>query len=409
MLKRKVLSILAIMMLNLAIVVSANAATKIAMSCSQSDVQAAINLAVAGDTVNIPPGNCTWVGAIQIPSSKKITLQGAGIDSTVITSGNNGMVINDLQSGSRITGITFSNSYIQIDGDGWRVDNCKFHHSSSFNEGVFVRGDRETRHPTGLVDHCLFINARVLVAGWAGLLANVLWSQPLNLGTGNNVVYVEDCTFTFTLFGNAIDSNYGGRYVFRYNTVTDTSADTHSVQGGTRAARKWEIYNNTFNQVSRTMWVPMMLRGGTGVVFNNTLTGTWSTLRISLDNVRSCENRSTSGMCDGSSPWDGNQINGYPCRDQIGRSTDTYLWTAGTPYPPQALEPAYAWNNKHGATDVTFFQHNCALSQEHIQLGRDYYNNLIKPGYTPYTYPHPLITAWGSSIVAPRNFRLSAN
>jgi hypothetical protein len=24
-----------------------------------------------------------------------------------------------------------------------------------------------------------------------------------------------------------------------------------------------------------------------------------------------------------------------------------------------------------------------------IQLGRDYFNEVAKPGYTPYTYPHP--------------------
>ena len=213
---------------------------------------------------------------------------------------------------------------------------------------------------------------------------------------------MENCTFNGVANSvNAIDANYGGRFVFRYNTLNDIYVEAHSVQGNNRAARSWEIYNNTFNQVSKAMWVPMFLRGGTGVVFNNTVTGTWNTAGIALDNVRDCETREVSGRCDGSSPWDGNQAgqSGYPCRDQIGRSTDSFLWTTSTPYPPQALDPAYAWNNKLGTSDVLFFHHNnCA---NHIQSGRDYYNNTVKPGYAPYTYPHPLVQGGFSSTVAP--------
>lgn len=360
-------------------------ATRMAANCSQSAVQKAIDSAASGDTVSVPSGNCTWSSTVIIPAEENIILKGAGIDSTVITGGTVNM-----SGSSRITGFTFINGLIQVDGDGWRVDNCKFYNASKWNDGVFVRGQRENQHPTGLVDHCFFYNSRVLVAGWMGLTAHALWFQPLNLGMGNAVVYVEDCTFIGTVHSNAIDANYGGRYVFRYNTVTDTYVEAHSVQGYNRAARSWEIYNNTFNQVSRGMWVPMFLRGGTGVVFNNTLTGAWTDSGIALDNVRDCESRDTSGKCDGSSPWDGNQAGGtgYPCRDQIGRGTDANLWTAFNRYPPQTLDPAYAWNNKHNGADVPFFQHNnCA---NHIQPGRDYYNNTVKPGYVPYTYPHPL-------------------
>ncbi|MCK4576539.1 T9SS type A sorting domain-containing protein, partial [candidate division WOR-3 bacterium] len=35
----------------------------------------------------------------------------------------------------------------------------------------------------------------------------------------------------------------------------------------------------------------------------------------------------------------------------------------------------------------------------HIQSGRDYFDNTQKPGYTPYTYPHPLITDGTTSKV----------
>jgi hypothetical protein len=379
-----------------------HAATRTAASCSQQDVQSAIDWASSGDSVLVPAGNCTWNTGISIPSSSKIKMQGAGIGSTVITAASYGSLISMNQSGSRVTGFELVNGYILTDGVGWRVDHCEIR-NTSFKEGVYVRGNMESIHPGGLIDHCTFRNTRVNVYGWAGLLAHAIWSQSINLGSVYNTVYVEDCTFTSTDFTNAIDSNYGGRYVFRYNILNDTYVEAHSLQGNDRASQKWEIYNNTFNQVSRSMWVPMFLRGGTGVVFNNTLTGNWELAGIALDNVRSCNVVTDSGKCNGTSPWDGNQAggNGYPCRDQIGRSNDQYLWTLPRPYPPQLLDPAYAWNNKYGGSDVLFFQHGCDESKAHIRPNRDYFNNIPKPGYKPYTYPHPLVQGWNPTSVAP--------
>ena len=395
------LSVLALLFVGLAVSAGAEAATVNAVNCSQSAVQAAVDWAVSGDTVSVPAGSCTWRTAVSIPSAKKITLKGNGVGSTVISMSPVGEVIVAAQSGSRITGFTFQGGTVKVDGDGWRVDSCRFYNATAFQDGVLAFGEREARHPTGLVDHCSFYNSRVLVFGWGGLMAHSLWAQPLGLGGVSGVVYVEDCTFVGTVHSNAIDANYGGRYVFRYNTVTDTYVEAHSVQEDNRAARKWEIYNNRFIQSNREMWVPMFLRGGTGVVFNNTITGTWNTAGIALDNVRDCETRDVSRRCDGSSPWDGNQAgqSGYPCRDQIGRSQDAFLWTVSAPYPPQALDAAYAWNNKHGSGDVLFFLHNnCA---NHIQSGRDFHNNTAKPGYSPYTYPHPLAQGWMPSNVSP--------
>ena len=218
-------------------------------------------------------------------------------------------------------------------------------------------------------------------------MANTMWAQPLNLG-GANAVYVEDNVFSATQHSNAIDANYGGAYVFRYNTVTDTYIEAHSLQGDHRATRRWEIYNNTFRQVSRGMWTPVFLRGGTGVVFNNTVTGTWGSPTITIDNVRTKETRGKAGKCDGKSQWDGNQEpNGYPCRDQLGRSTDAWLWTSSRPYPPQQLDPAYFWNNKYSGTALGVYIHNDAGI--HIKAGRDFLNDTKKPGYMPYPLPSP--------------------
>jgi hypothetical protein len=67
----------------------------------------------------------------------------------------------------------------------------------------------------------------------------------------------------------------------------------------------------------------------------------------------------------------------------VNSRTGTAAW------PNQALEPTYSWNNvyKPGNTQI-----NITVGTGGFMLveGRDYYNNTPMPGYTPYTYPHPL-------------------
>ena len=74
------------LLLSLFPVVDATAATIQASNCSRDAVLSAVNSARDGDIVVIPAGNCTWNSTVSI-SDKSITLQGAGIDRTVITDG----------------------------------------------------------------------------------------------------------------------------------------------------------------------------------------------------------------------------------------------------------------------------------------------------------------------------------
>lgn len=186
--------------------------------------------AESGDVIKIPQGNNTWEHTLRIPDDKKITLSGSGTEVTIISSDTSEPVslINMGISGSRITNIGFrlgndNGSGITLRGVGWRIDHCRFdNYISEIIEGVNARGEPDDGgSPVGLVDHCEFNDTRVIVNGDASLMANGIWAEPLGLGT-NNAVFVEDCIFNFENFGNAIDANYGGRYVFRNNIVNDS-------------------------------------------------------------------------------------------------------------------------------------------------------------------------------------------
>jgi hypothetical protein len=73
-------------------------------------------------------------------------------------------------------------------------------------------------------------------------------------------------------------------------------------------------------------------------------------------------------------------------------------------WPNTVLEPCYGWNNTNNGSllSATF-----ASSVGTIFSGTNFFNNVQKPGYTPFTYPHPLtmVTNVPSAPNAPRRFR----
>src|SRR5262249_21547491 len=81
--------------------------------------------------------------------------------------------------------------------------------------------------------------------------------------------------------------------------------------------------------------------------------------------------------------------------DQPGRSGGGLI-TGDTPSPParfndQVTDPIYSWNNKY--TDGGGGSFGLSSFTATIRSGEHYFNNTHKPGYTPYTYPHPLTGA----------------
>lgn len=391
-----------------------------AASCTATDVQTAINTAITGDRVLLPTCIENWTSGVTV-SGKNITLLGNGVANTVITtSGAASYWLNIGTTATRVTALhlkwSTGSALIRADGQNFRVDSNKLEYTGTtgFKDGVYCAGTySSTPHPTGVIDNNTFINCRVLVYGDLNLLAHTIWNEATKLSAADQtgVVYVETNTFSMTIGGNCIDSNYGARYVFRYNNCTRCPVDNHSVQGNARASRSYEIYNNTMAAVV-AQGTGMFIRGGTGVIYSNTLTGPW-TQSVKLDNVRSFDTRfippqttppgGCAGLPDGDSDWDGNTASeeGWPCRDQIGRGADSSLWTDTTrPYSPappsQASEPLYLWSNTLNAVATHPLVVNCSSdvkpngSCADIVIDRDYFSSVAtaKPGYSAFGYPY---------------------
>ena len=354
--------------------------TIIAASCSRDDVQKAIDACPEGGTVLIPAGNATWTSGINL-GSKSLTLQGAGIGNTNITSGTSGSqehLLSFTQGSNevRITGISFiggtydrrmiSASGSAYSGNPYRIDHCSFLSTVST---VFI----DNFSACGLIDHNEFYapdNSEMIynfgdgVAGWS---EDIIPGSPAAL-------YVENNTFTNNNTGqyfygcSAIQSYNGARVVFRYNFLDFVQVDVHGTPGMI-GARWFEIYENTFNIPSRALGGGqdkyMDLRAGSGVVFNNHKTGISSNASIVLHEEDS----------------------GYPALYQIGRGIN------------QKSSPVYLWGNDSTMSIVS--------GSSNVVAGRDFYVSASQPAtmqrqetssdnsstsytYIAFTYPYPL-------------------
>lgn len=405
------------------------ASTITAASCARNDVDAAVKKSTNGDTVLIPPGSCTWTSNLTI-EKKSITLQGAGPGRTTITDGvgkgnypNIPQVLawNTIDDGlTRITGITFqggttpdpyNKGVVQLVGSSrsFRIDHCEFIPTQT--AGLFIRGDM-----WGVLDHNLFdLSAHhgyaVYVMGHS--YGDPAWAEDSTLGTERNV-FMEDNVFTtnqsISSDGNgyaALDGWSGSRVVIRNNHFNATRIHNHGTEspGRWRSQRSWEIYKNTFTWDMKGSAYPslIMLRGGTGVIFDNKGTVSHGTLKffITYSNFRTGKKYPPWGECPSS--WD---KSGDRCMDQTGLGRGTLL-SGDSPDPRwlnQVSEPAYDWNNLLNGD----LSPAASSVPDTIREDRDFFH-IPKPGYTPYRYPHPLATpskAPASSVGSPNSLTI---
>src|SRR6266550_85557 len=461
---------------------------------SAASVQALHNAVLEGDTITLPAGTFSW--ATTVACSKGIVIQGAGMGQTTIVDNvpranpSFGHVFDFSGSGTwRLTGLTvtfgsvtsFGGQTINAHGSShaFRIDHVKINDTYAYHQ-IETSGDL-----WGVIDHNNFITTRGSVGinvghdSWQGVGAygDNSWAQATNLGS-SEFVFVEDNTYSSTGgVQDFVDGLNGARYVARHNTTTNGSlGGGHGTDSGQRArsVRAFEVYENNLSS-SSIFSVAAFMRGGTGVIYGNTLSNFQYAAQGA--NYRDVDSFAPWGACNGISPWDttdgvvyvsgthngGNGValvltdtgknfttaasgrscvnfsvtnvtqgwssviasmttttatamasnygvarnwntgdsyqirRACPSLDQVGRGAGVLL-ANDTPTPSgpvnQVFEPVYVWSN----TGYTIAQCGGGMWAS-VQLGRDFIDNgtTPKPGYTPYTYPHPLVVGTGGS------------
>lgn len=341
-------------------------------SAAAATVQTGVTAAANGDCVRLPASaSATWTTSVSIPSSKFITLDLNG--STITLSGASGQFsmgchasgMNRITNGSVIKALggfaSFSGPF-QINDTrnchGVRVDHIAFSQTGSWNQNQDVWIDGQGQGPCS-IDNNTFTGMRetqefIHMLGW-GHGNTTGWTTDSNntLAGGAMLCYFENNIFTAltNADGNSpvIQGYYGTRVGYRYNTFHSTRIDMHGTPGEI-GQRWWEIYGNVVdNPAGKSSLCTYNIRAGTGIIHDENLG--WGTICM------------------------GEEDSGYPADYQVGRGQNN------------TLDPAYYWN----ATPTPSLNDcDCQGAQANmIQLNRDVFA-AVRPGYTPFTYPHPL-------------------
>ncbi len=377
------------------------AATYNAADCELATIQTIINDVgvVAEDVIVVPSGNCIWgEEAAYLTINKAITIQGAGPGSTNIT-------LSDAAGTGTSCTIRFSEAAtfknMSITGssavsacafsasttNGWRINNITYVGGTVSAYFAYIG----TTGSYGIIDGCD-------ITGNSGSSELIFAKGPTDSWTTNNTIGGEDNLFvennTFRGSGYVADVGYGGRAVFRFNTITgpmkiDLHGRNTNVGGG---GRHIEIYNNLWNNQTNNFWDAIELRGGTGRIYNNSLATAYSSVQYDMQEYGSTNPGSGfSNVCQ--CPSD------RPIIDQIGRGKN------------QDSEPMYWWNNlrqgnlvsPRSAGDTTACQSYCNSTYgdsltftmaDIIVQNEDYFTSDTKPeamsAYSAYICPHPL-------------------
>jgi len=278
-----------------------------ASSCSYADVSSAINSASSGSTVMVPAGSCTWANSLLI--TKGINLIGAGVGNTIIKNGGAcGVGFQGelwlqyepsnyaLNTPFRLSGFTFDLSNncggfaIGQTGKGapFTVQtNIRIDHNRWINPGGKFIWNAGNMY--GVVDHNSFEGSSYTFKNDPQASYDWFSNSPQNIfvSGANNYLYYEDNTIVMGGSGDNLlaECQYGGRYAFRYNTITNPipsyslfEMHGHQSSGAMPSCFGAEVYGNLINAGSNQITL-FKVRGGRSFIFDNSVNAG------SLDNV----------------------------------------------------------------------------------------------------------------------------
>lgn len=260
----------------------------------------------SGDTVVLPAGSATWGVIDEHSGDKRFSVQTAGVtvrgqsDNTVITIAEDGpyfinpvivLMADNVTFGwmKFIMPVAHDVSLFTVGNPGCRISHVTRiqNHNPDTTPGAYVGSGYFLLQQgvTGtLIDNCTITSA-VGNDEWIFTRGPTnAWQSNSPIGTSQVDVFVEDCTFNGG--SGYSDANSNARHVFRFNTIgAGIKLDAHGVASNSpaRSFRSVEYYNNTWVGAGTAFEI----RGGTGMVFNNTgvgnnffltdysVTGTW--------------------------------------------------------------------------------------------------------------------------------------
>jgi hypothetical protein len=302
-----------------------------AATCAAADFNTQIAAAAEGDTVQGPPGGGTATWTTNVTFVKNVVLDGNGcavslsgsniIDATTTTTANTHLEIRNFTFNGTANGkVTVRSAATR---QTWLVHNNVFNGADA---GMQVIG-----RSTGVIYRNSFTDAAALAeeisiyGASAGDYSTL--QDDLVPGSGSKLTFIEGNTFTGTTSSNYAFFNtyYGGAFVARFNSFINFGIETHGSSPGTCAgeqgARWEEIYNNDHTHPNGNT-VPIKIRGGSGIVFNNTSTGSQNLIL-------------TDDCTTGTWPIQGMLSLGIePAASSSTTTADATKWN-----------PLYAWNN----------------------------------------------------------------
>jgi hypothetical protein len=389
---------------------------------SPSDTQAAIDAARPGSTVQIPNGSYSWTSGVTI-SGKGIRLLGQSVNGVTIRNDSAVeaiVLISESKDRSiEVAGLRFVSG--SPSGPAGSCHHVRVVHSPGGKPVLLHDCYFETNYVTvlfglgwlaneGVIWRCQFFSNYNLAGGIQFKSANSgSWQTPSTMGmadtNGTSDTYVEDCTFT-GIYISAVDFDDSSRTVLRHCTLDNSMIYSHGQDTSPEGARHWEVYDNTciytpsgsppgFPKVTYPLNLQAWfgIRGGTGIVADNVFPTISNKNAIQL-NVFSINRHSNAIPCQ----------TRYPAARQMGQ---TWVGAGGYAYANAPVDgkgystdPVYIWGNKGTATENPNFvglnqyaPDECGNGQrisDYVQPGRDYILGKSKPGYTKFTYPHPL-------------------
>jgi len=344
---------------------------------TQADIQAAINDAAA----NHPASSYATAATVFMtgPGPGTVAL---GASNTPITFGTCVILSGNGSSGANQTTVTLPSTWtpgsnagvIQLSHGAWaenfaipssvantppfnvgnsatgcRITNIAYNTDDTSNVSYFCYCNHDSQV---VIDRCTILpaagnNELIFVTG-----PDAAWSTPDSSYFGSpNATFIESNTFGSwnpvtmagsTKSGYVMDANSNAVVVVRFNTILGpTKIDCHGFATNAHGSvRTWEVYGNTWTfNAPGSYWAAAEFRGGTGYVFDNTLTNAGSP----------------------TSDWWYWEDYGY----QLQGSSFNYVWQTPADYPIKeqvgqgipsgttvAPDPAYSINNRFNGSIV---------------------------------------------------------